>query len=216
MVRYPSLYQINTRVWLRELANTLGRPAILADIPDEFLDQVAALGFDYVWFLGLWQTGSAGRQVSLGHPEWLKEFQATLPDFSEADVSGSPFAVTGYTLHRDFGRETDLLSLKERLQARGLKLIVDFVPNHTALDHPWVIQHPEYYVQGDEADLEREPHNYRQVENGQGVSHPGPWPGPLLPRLARYLPAQLPPPGLKGGDDPGAPQTGRGRRRHAL
>ena len=119
MVRYPSLYQINTRVWLRELGFTLGRPATLADIPDEFLDQVAALGFDYVWFLGLWQTGSAGRQVSLSHPEWLREFQATLPDFTEADVSGSPFAVTGYTLHRDFGRETDLSSLKERLRARA-------------------------------------------------------------------------------------------------
>ena len=114
------------------LANTLGRPATLADIPDAFLDQVAAQGFDYVWFLGLWQTGQAGREVSLSHPEWLKEFQATLPDFTEADISGSPFAVTGYTLHRDFGREADLFSLKERLRARGLKLLVDFVPNHTA------------------------------------------------------------------------------------
>ena len=71
MAQYPSLYQINTRVWLREQANTLGRPATLADIPDAFLDQVAARGFDYVWFLGLWQTGQAGRQVSLSHPEWL-------------------------------------------------------------------------------------------------------------------------------------------------
>ena len=47
MARYPSLYQINTRVWLRELSNSLGRPAALADIPDAFLDQVAAMGFDY-------------------------------------------------------------------------------------------------------------------------------------------------------------------------
>ena len=168
MVRYPSLYQINTRVWLRELSDTLGRPATLADIPDDFLDQVAAQGFDYVWFLGLWQTGSAGREVSLSHPEWLQEFQATLPDFTEADVSGSPFAVTGYTLHRDFGQEADLIGLKERLKARGLKLLVDFVPNHTAPDHPWVEQHPEFYVQGSAADLEREPHNYRRVETASG------------------------------------------------
>ena len=62
MVRYPALYQINTRVWLRELSDHLGRAATLADIPDDFLDQVASLGFDYVWFLGLWQTGPAGRQ----------------------------------------------------------------------------------------------------------------------------------------------------------
>ena len=168
MVLYPSLYQINTRVWLRDLADDLGRAATLADIPDEFLDQVASQGFDFVWFLGLWQTGPAGREVSLSHPEWLKEFQATLPDISEDDVSGSPFAVTGYTLHRDFGQEADLLGLKQRLQTRRLKLIVDFVPNHTGLDHPWVIKHPEYYVQGNEADLEREPHNYRLVETRRG------------------------------------------------
>ena len=168
MIHYPSLYQINTRVWLRELSDRLGRSATLADIPDEFLDKIASLGFDYVWFLGLWQTGAAGRLVSLSHPEWLREFQVTLPDFTEADVSGSPFAITGYTLHRDFGREADLLGLKERLQTRGLKLIVDFVPNHTALDHPWVEEHPEFYVQGSAADLEREPHNYRRVETDHG------------------------------------------------
>ena len=119
MNSYPSLYQINTRVWLRDLLPRLGRPATLADIPDEFLDQIVVLGFDYVWFLGLWQTGLAGRQVSLSHPEWLQEFQATLPDFTAADVSGSPFAVTGYALHPDFGPEADLLGLKERLKPGG-------------------------------------------------------------------------------------------------
>ena len=97
MVRYPSLYQVNTRVWVRELSDRLGRAATLADIPDDFLDQVAALGFDYVWFLGLWQTGQAGREVSLSHHEWLQEFQATLPGFTEADISGSPLC--GHGLH---------------------------------------------------------------------------------------------------------------------
>ena len=116
----------------------------------------------------MWQTGPAGRQVALNHDEWLQEFQATLPGFSEADISGSPFAVTGYTLHQDFGLEADLISLKERLQERNLKLVVDFVPNHTAPDHPWVQDHPEFYIQGSEADLEREPHNYRRLEPHRG------------------------------------------------
>jgi hypothetical protein len=168
MARYPALYQINTRVWLRELSNSLRRPAALTDIPDAFLDQVAAMGFDYVWFLGLWQTGSAGRQVSLSHPEWLREFAATLPDFTEADVSGSPFAVTGYSLHQDFGPEADLFRLQERLRKRKLKLLVDFVPNHSAPDHPWVQAHPEFYIQGSDADLEREPQNYRRLETPSG------------------------------------------------
>ena len=86
--KYPTLYQINTRVWLRELSDRFGRPVTLADIPDDLFDHVASMGFDYIWFLGLWQTGKAGRQVSLSHPEWLQDYRATLPGFTEADVSG--------------------------------------------------------------------------------------------------------------------------------
>jgi glycosidase len=169
MVSYPALYQINTRVWLRELADSLGRPATLADIPDDFLDRLAFLGFDYIWFLGLWQTGAAGRQMALGRPDWRQAFQRILPDFTETDVTGSPFAVVAYTLNRDFGDDTTLPDLRQRLLARGLKLMVDFVPNHTALDHPWVKIHPEFYIQGSQADLAREPSNYRQVETQRGA-----------------------------------------------
>ena len=61
---YPSLYQINTRVWLTELSRTLGRPATLDDIPDAELDRLAEMGFDWVWLLSVWQTGPAGQRVS--------------------------------------------------------------------------------------------------------------------------------------------------------
>ncbi len=168
MVSYPALYQINTRVCLRELADSLGRPATLANIPDDFLDRIASLGFDYVWFLGLWQTGAAGRRVALERTDWRQAFQKVLPDLTETDVTGSPFAVVGYTLNRAFGDETALVTLQQRLRARGLRLMVDFVPNHTALDHPWVKIHPEFYIQGSQADLARQPDNYRQIETPRG------------------------------------------------
>ena len=58
--RYASLYQINTRVWLTELSHALGRAATLDDIPDAELDRIAALGFDWMWFLSVWQTGPGG------------------------------------------------------------------------------------------------------------------------------------------------------------
>src|SRR5512145_464185 len=98
--RYPSLYQINTRVWLTELSQALGRPATLDDIPDAELDRLAALGFDWVWLLSVWQTGQAGQQVSRSNPDWRREFQETLPDLREEDIAGSGFAVTGYTVHQ--------------------------------------------------------------------------------------------------------------------
>src|SRR5579862_365371 len=101
--RYPSLYQINTRVWLTELSRKLGKSATLDDIPDAELDRLAKQGFDWVWFLSVWQTGQAAQQVSRSNPEWRKEFQETLPDLKEEDIPGSGFAITGYTVHTNLG-----------------------------------------------------------------------------------------------------------------
>src|SRR2546427_10450180 len=166
--RYPALYQINTRVWLTDLSRTLGRPTTLDDIPDSELDRLASLGFDSVWFLSVWQTGLAAQQVSRTNPEWRREFQETLPDLREQDISGSGFAITDYTVHADLGGDAALARLRERLQKRGLKLMLDFVPNHMGLDHPWVEGHPEHFIQGTELDLARAPQNYTWVKRKRG------------------------------------------------
>jgi glycosidase len=166
--RYPSLYQINTRVWLTELSRTLGRSATLDDVPDAELDHLTEMGFDWVWLLSVWQTGLAGQQVSRNNPEWRREFLETLPDLREEDIAGSGFAITGYAVHQQLGGDAALARLRERLRRRGLRLLLDFVPNHTALDHPWVESHPEYYVRGTESDLARAPQNYVWIRRKQG------------------------------------------------
>ena len=165
---YPSLYQINTRVWLTNLSRSLGRPATLDDVPDAELDRVAAMELDWVWLLSVWQTGPASRQVSLTSPTWREEFENTLPDLTNADIAGSGFAITGYRAHPDLGGEPALARMRERLRSRGLRLMLDFVPNHTGLDHPWVEEHPEYYVAGTELDLMRSPGNYRRIKGAGG------------------------------------------------
>jgi glycosidase len=166
--RYPSLYQINTRVWLTELSRKLGRAPTLDDIPDAELDRLAKMGFDWVWFLSVWQTGPTGQRISRSNPEWRREFQETLPDLREEDIPGSGFAITGYTVHSNLGGDAALARLRERLRKRGLRLMLDFVPNHTGLDHPWVEEHPEYYIPGTELDLARAPQNYTWVRRKQG------------------------------------------------
>jgi len=166
--RYPSLYQINTRVWLTEMSRTLGRSVTLDDIPDAELDRLSAMGFDWVWFLSVWQTGLVGRQVSRGNPEWRREFQETLADLREEDIPGSGFAITGYEVHAALGGDAALARLRERLKQRGLKLMLDFVPNHMGPDHPWVEEHPEYFIAGTELDLARAPKNYMWVRRKKG------------------------------------------------
>ncbi|HEY7204386.1 MAG TPA: alpha-amylase family glycosyl hydrolase [Methylomirabilota bacterium] len=166
--RHPALYQINTRVWLTERSRSLGRPATLDDVPDSELDRLAGLGCDWVWLLSVWSTGRAGQRISRESREWRREFEDTLPDLREEDIAGSGFAITGYVTHPALGGDAALARLRERLRARGLRLMLDFVPNHTALDHPWVEDHPDYYVAGTETDLAKAPQNYVRVSRARG------------------------------------------------
>lgn len=157
---FPTLYQINTRVWLRSLQPALGRPATLDDIPDAALDHLRDQGFDWVWFLSVWQTGAAARQVSLSDPGLRATCAALLPDLTDADICGSGFAIASYTTNLALGGDAALRRLRQRLHARGLRLLLDFVPNHMAPDHPWVYRYPEYFIQGSYDDAQRDPQNY--------------------------------------------------------
>ena len=132
-MKHPSLYEINVRARLRELGADE-----FDDIPDSDLDRLAARGFDWIYLLGAWQTGTAAREYS----------RLLFPDVNPSNVCGSMFAVTGYEGNEDYGGTESLLRLRDRLHRRGLKLLLDFVPNHTATDHPWAREHPEYYVSG--------------------------------------------------------------------
>ena len=166
--RYPSLYQINPRVWLQRLSREAGRRITLADIDDATIDGFVEQGFDWIWLLSVWQIGAAGRAVSRGNPQWRAEFEAILADLTEDDICGSGFAITGYTASEALGGERALALFREKLAQRGIKLMLDFVPNHTALDHPWVKTNPDYYVEGGEEALAVAPGNYLRIETDRG------------------------------------------------
>jgi len=164
---YPSLYQINARVYLSELAAASGRPATLDDVEDKSIAEWAESGFDLIYLLGVWQTGPASRHISESIPALMDEYRRLLDDFVAADISGSCFAVQNYTTDVGLGGEEALDRLRKRLHKHGLRLILDFVPNHTAIDHPWVQRHPEYYVHGNQERLAAEPQNYFRLK-GEG------------------------------------------------
>jgi Alpha amylase, catalytic domain len=166
--RYPSLFEINTRVWLDRLSREAGRPVTLATVDDAILDGLARQGFDWIWLLSVWQTGAASRAVSRSNLAWRADFEAALTDLTEQDICGSGFAISAYEVDEALGGNAALADFRARLAARGLRLMLDFVPNHTALDHPWVAARPDFYVQGDEQALAAAPANYRRVETDRG------------------------------------------------
>lgn len=170
-IKYPVLYQVNTRVWLTELSTKLGRKATLDDFPDSELDKIAEMGFNWVWLLSVWQTGEVGKLISRNYPGWQKDFRETLPDINEEDIAGSGFAITSYTVHSSLGGREALARLRKRLDKRGIKLMLDFVPNHTGIDHEWVDRHPDYFILGDEVLLNNEPENYfkRKLPTGEFI-----------------------------------------------
>ena len=185
--RYPSLYQLNTRVWLRRLSHDRGKQITLAEIDEATIDSFARQGFDWIWLLSVWRTGPAGRAISRTKPEWRAEFSAVLPDLDEDDICGSGFAITAYTVSDEIGGDAALAQFRERLAQRDIKLMLDFVPNHTAPDHPWVKSNPDYYVQGSEEQIGCAPKNYLRVEtdsgprilaHGRDPNYPG-WPDTL-------------------------------------
>ncbi len=170
--RNPLVYEINTWVWLADLTERCGQPINLSNVPPEIVDELANWHPDSVWLMGVWERSPRGREIALHHPDLQFEFQRVLSDFQSEDVVGSPYAVHRYVVDDHLGGPDGLAQFREQLRQRGISLILDYVPNHVAVDHPWVLEHPAALVQGTEADLETRPTSYYQVpENGAIIAH---------------------------------------------
>jgi hypothetical protein len=161
--KHPVVYEINTWVWLHELSEAAGRPVTLASVPAAVWDGLAELRLDAVWLMGVWERSPAGLRIALRNAGLLADFHRALPDFREQDVVGSPYCVRRYVVDERLGGPDGLAAARRALADRGLRLVLDFVPNHVAPDHPWVHAHPEYFVLGSEQDRERDPASFLSV-----------------------------------------------------
>jgi len=153
----PVIYEINTWVWLRELAQKHRQPVDLGTIPAREWDDIASLGFDAVWLMGVWERSPAGIEVSMRNAGLLEDFRRALPGFDAADNVGSPYCIRRYVADAHLGGPQGLAAARAALAERGMGLILDFVPNHVAPDHPWTREHPEYFIQGSAKDLVCDP-----------------------------------------------------------
>lgn len=180
LLHHPVIYEINTWVWLTELRHRHGRAMTLETVPSDEWDAIAAWGVDAVWLMGVWERSREGIRIALENVDLVAEFERVLPDFTPADVVGSPYCVRRYEVDPWLGGRAGLASARAALTDRGIGLILDFVPNHVAPDHPWVAEHPSYFVRGDAADLARAPTAFFQagdvvLARGRDPYFP-PWP----------------------------------------
>jgi glycosidase len=126
------LYEMNCRTW-KSQRDTEGvlhiggfNKITLAD-----LKAIKTDGFSSIWFMGIWEIGAKVRHISRRYGN---------------DYAGSPFAISDYRVSEELGTEEDFLQLIDRAHAAGLKVILDFVPNHMGLDSVWLNDHPEYFI----------------------------------------------------------------------
>jgi hypothetical protein len=167
--KYPTVYEINAWVWLNDLSRAYGRALTLGDVPQTELERLAEFRFDALWLMGVWERSPGARQISRTNPGLLEEYRHILPDYTEEDVVGSPYAIRGYRVDAALGGDEGLAEFRARMLRSGLRLVLDFVPNHMAIDHGWVTEHPERLVEGDAERLEREPRNYFRVGDAAGA-----------------------------------------------
>lgn len=161
--QHPVIYEINSWAWLHDLSRKYQRPVNLCTVPPEEWNQIASLGFDAVWLMGVWERSPAGIEIAMLNNGLLEDFRRALPDFSPEDNVGSPYCVRRYVVDERLGGPAGLAVAREMLAKRGVRLILDFVPNHVAPDHPWASAHPEYFIQGNDEDLRKDPASFIAV-----------------------------------------------------
>ncbi|HKS38816.1 MAG TPA: alpha-amylase family glycosyl hydrolase [Verrucomicrobiae bacterium] len=144
---HPLVFELNTRCWLKRLTASRGRRITLGTVPEEELDRWQSLGVSHLWLMGVWTIGPRSRATALASPELRRTFDKTLPGWKSEQVSGSPFAIGEYKVPRQLGGENGLQTFRRQLHHRGLKLLLDFVPNHLGIDHAWAVERPGLLVQ---------------------------------------------------------------------
>jgi glycosidase len=149
-MKNPAIYEINTRVWLKRFKKGR-RQATLADVSGGYWDVLRELGLDYVWLMGVWRTVESTVAEFCFDAGLVEEYKEALSDWKEEDVVGSPYSIGEYTLSPTLGSERHLKKLRSRLKKAGMKLILDFVPNHFSAHSPLIKTHPELFLHGNEA-----------------------------------------------------------------
>ena len=140
MKKNSVLLQINTRVWLNELKEHFFPNSdnfFLSDIPFDVWKQFKNQSFDIIYLLGVWEVDTLTKDI-FTKKNLQQEFDQVLPGWKWEDTCGSPFSIKNYIINPKLGTDNTLKEVKETLNTLGLKLVLDFVPNHFGLQTEYV------------------------------------------------------------------------------
>jgi len=141
-----AVLRVDARVWLREASLEAGRPVDLGSVLPSRSGLLLEEGFGWLWLGGIWDPGETGRWIARRSALLLERFREDLPDLEISDIDGPALPPRAYTAREDLGGDEGLETLRRDLQGRGIRLLVDFVPDCVAADHPWVTEHPEFIL----------------------------------------------------------------------
>ncbi len=154
-----SIYEINTRVWIKNF-NEGTESLTLDKVPSSYWDNLADLGIDYVWLMGVWKTCKSTINKYCFEEGLVKDYNNALRDWKKEDVIGSPYSINVYEVNPELGGEESLILLKEELNKRGIKLILDFVSNHYSADSVLVRTNSEIFLTADQEIYSRDQYTY--------------------------------------------------------
>lgn len=157
------IYEINTRVWVKRFAGKSKSPKLIS-VPLAYWKKLKSMGVNYIWLMGIWKTCESTIGKYCFEDGLIKEYKEALSDWESQDVIGSPYAIDKYEINPKLGSRADLVKLKQRLNKIGLKLILDFVPNHFSADSSLIKSNPELFFNGDEIQLANDGVTYFQPE----------------------------------------------------
>jgi len=127
----------NTPVWLSQLSKEYHQSIQTLDqIPDIELERLGALGITGLWLIGIWERSPASKKIKhlYGNEQRI----------------ASAYSILDYSISKDLGGDNALMELKTRALKYGIRLACDIVPNHTAIDSPWLLKNPELYINTEE------------------------------------------------------------------
>ncbi len=142
---YPSIYVINSRILIKRFRDSQ-KKAGLKDIPETYWKKLHGIGIDYVWLIGIWETTHSSIKKYCFEKNLIADYKKALPDWTPDDVEGSPYAIDDYNIYANLGTAADLITLKRELNSFGLKLILDFIPNHFNAESSLIKSIPQLFL----------------------------------------------------------------------